>query len=117
MKTIEFANGITVKLADNGYGEVESDIPHETCPFCGQSSCVYSCDESQAGGFTDEGKASAEDEDALRERLQSNAAIDAVESLVLALAVAFERRGMEIPKDVIDEAITTTFDALSNNLC
>lgn len=111
----EDSYGITISTTGDGGGSMSSLIPRETCPYCGQEDCLYSCDESQAGGFNSEKDEDEDEEETLRNRIAGNAEADAVESFVLALVMAYERRGMIIPKDVIEEAITTTFDAIGSN--
>lgn len=70
--------GITLQVDSRGGGNVTSDLK-EACPACNRLDCYLDCDLSQS----DE----SEGDDATNRRLY-NAAMDAVEALVLAHACA-----------------------------
>jgi len=80
----------------------------EVCPKCNQRECVYSCDESQGVGPGD----STETEASVSSRLQTNGAVDAILSIILAHACA----GIDIESPAYLEGIETAFDAVGNNI-
>ena len=106
----------TITATKQGGGAIENSLlERETCPFCGLPNCNYSCDESQAGGFSDEAKANEESDADVLERLNFNAGLEVMENFTLALVCAFHRRNMTIPVDVINEAIATTLDTMGSD--
>lgn len=119
MKALILANGISIANLDgNGGGELFSDIPRQLCPHCGEPMCMFSCDESQAGGFTDEGKEVAEtDDDTMLNRIKGNISLDAIESFVLNLVTTLDKKGvdLELWRDDLNCAINSTLDAIDNN--
>jgi hypothetical protein len=81
-------------------GTIQSDLK-EPCTHCGQPDCNDDCDGSQGA-----------DEENHRDagRAQFNAAIDGIESLVLALAVA----GVNVEAPEVLQAIESAVDAIGN---
>jgi len=76
----------------------------EECPCCGLTDCHFDCDESQA-------EDSPESEEEALGRVQANAAIDGMESLILACACA----GVDVKSPQFVEAIETAIDAIGVN--
>jgi len=83
-------------------GTITSDMK-EGCPFCGQTDCDFSCDESQADGFDDDGLWDNEN------RIKYNISIDALESLILAHACA----GIDVEAYGYVEGIRTALQTLA----
>ena len=89
---------------DPGAGSITCDPGlYEVCPKCSQPNCLYQCDGSHLG--------EVQTEDMVAGRIQSNAAIDAILSLILAHACA----GIDIESPAYLKGIETAFDAISNN--
>lgn len=108
MPTLTFLNrrlGLTV--CGDGYSDVVSDLERLVCPSCECENCCHSCDGSQGA---DENNREGEDD--VLNRLQYNAALDGLESLLLALVGAGVIDQQEDPK--VNEAIQTTLDAIVN---
>jgi hypothetical protein len=81
-------------------GTITSEL-REPCTHCGQPGCDSDCDGSQG----------ADDEHEWDEgRAQFNAAIDGIESMILALAVA----GVDVETPAVVEAIESAIDAIGN---
>jgi len=88
--------GITVTCnSETGNGQIES-LLKETCPICGKIDCYINCGREPRD---------------VTGRLQYNAAIDGIESLLLAMACI----GVDLNDLKIIEAIETAVDACSNN--
>ena len=68
---------------DNRCGSIESGLPRETCPSCDEADCANMCDGAQ--GADDE---NTESEYEAIDRQRYNAALNALESIVLAHACA-----------------------------
>ncbi len=92
--------GIVVEFIDGG-GTITSNL-REVCPICGASNCYQGCSDEF-------GK--VEDEDGMEERLDFNKKMDALESIILALAIA----GIDITTPAYLEGIETAVEACSNN--
>lgn len=92
--------GIIVNLTGDGGASITSDL-HEVCPYCEDPACDMYCE-----NFDDTTKTRLERVDFLRHR----AAIDAIESLVMAHAVA----GIDITTPAYIEGIETVQQALTN---
>lgn len=97
-------NGVGSAIIINK-GVITTAGVREVCPYCLQENCYGGCDDSM--------KDDLETEEERNQRLICNAAIDGVESLILAL----------VSLDVVDpknekfkEAIQTALDAIANNL-
>ena len=108
MKTFDLivlGNHLAVATGDGNGGSI-SGLPRETCPSCGQTECVNECDGAQGA---DENNNESEEDAIGRQRY--NAAVDALEAIVLAHACA----GIDIgdPRYVI--GLETALDAFSNN--
>ena len=115
MKTIKLPiHNIVITLTENSLdkpklykaGTISSDLK-KPCPYCEQSDCHYSCDESQAGGFN--GK-ELETDDEYNTRRQYNTAIDAIESIILAHAVA----GLDVEASEYLEGLNSALDKIAN---
>lgn len=85
-------------------GSIEQGLPRETCPSCSQAGCYRDCDGSQGADDTNES-----DEDAVG-RAKYNAAVDALESLVLGHACA----GVKVDDPKYVKGLETALDAFSN---
>jgi hypothetical protein len=92
-------NGMKVLVSPNGGGNVVSSIERMTCPFCGEMECIFSCDQSQADG--EEGEVQA--------RLEFNASIDAIESLVLAHAC----EGIDVASESYQNGLQAALDTIN----
>jgi hypothetical protein len=102
---LDFAELGSISLTvEDGYGRLESRLNRETCPYCNLDDCNYNCDESQYA------EDDAQESD-IQSRLQHNAMLDALESLILAHAVA----GINVEDPRYKQGIETFFDAISNN--
>jgi hypothetical protein len=93
----------------DGVGKVESALPRETCPYCNLPDCTFSCDQSQG---LPEGEEELESEDEVYARLQYNASVDALESAMLAHAVA----GIDVKKPEYVKGVETALEAVANRL-
>lgn len=105
----ELPEGIEVEVVD-GSGRLTSELK-ASCPYCHTVDCDWDCDLSQEA-FSD-AKDSLEREELNEDhcrRLQWNAAIDGVESLILALVCA----GVPVD-DKFKVAVQTALDAIANN--
>ena len=105
--------GITIKIATEGHekypsGSITSDLK-ESCPYCGQSDCYFSCDMSQG---QPEDEPELETEAQVEQRQQFNSAVDGVESLLLSLACA----GLNLDTPKICEAIETTIQSIEHKV-
>lgn len=104
MKTIILDSyGIEIALNDNGGAMLTSDLERETCPFCGEASCCYSCDESTEAH-------TGEDED-VAARMSFNGVLDGIEALILAHAAA----AIDVTTPAYLEGIETAVEAAGNN--
>jgi len=116
-------HGVTIQLPDRPNDEVsmgflqadckvwESTLERETCVFCKQADCCYTC----AGSISAQNALqrnllyimSAE----VADRLKHNGALDGIEAIILAAAVA----GINIESPEFMEAVETSIDAIGNN--
>lgn len=101
-----FTDQIVVTVED-GSGKITCGLGRETCPSCSEPNCCFSCDGSQGA---DEGN--EEDEVDVAGRLAYNGALDGIEALVLAHAVA----GINIADDTYVDGIKSALEAAGNNL-
>ncbi len=98
------AHEFDIELArDLRSGKIISYGIKEECPCCSLPDCYFNCDESQAAD-------SPESEQEAHDRCLNTAAIDGMESLILALACA----GQDVKSPQFIEAIQTTLDAIGN---
>ena len=114
MKTIELQSyGIvlTVDPDNPGAGTITSDLERQTCPYCSQADCCFSCDESQASGWTVEAGKLAESSDDLASRLKYNGILDGIESMILAHSCA----DIDVTTPEYLEGIETAVQAAENN--
>ena len=116
MKTIELKSRhyyitLTVDLDNPSAGKIESDIERATCPYCSQAYCCFSCDESQARGWTVEAGKLAESSDDLASRLKYNGILDGIESMILAHSCA----DIDVTTPEYLEGIDTAVQAAENN--
>jgi hypothetical protein len=95
--------GITLFIED-GCVRLESELK-ESCPYCNKTDCCFDCDQSQ---WDD----SLEDEDGTNNRVRWNAAIDGLESLILALASDPDLEF--ILSNRFNNAVQTALDAIGN---
>jgi len=95
------AYNIVIEIEGNG-GTITSDL-HESCPYCDQIHCVNDCDQSQYDSTQET------EEDACK-RGQFNAAMDGIESFVLAQACA----GVDITTPAFICALETAFESCAN---
>lgn len=86
-------------------GTLTSEGLKTDCPYCSCQDCYADCDGS-AGDI--DGLESLEQ---MNERMVSNARIDGMESLILALA----KEGYDITEERFKNAVITTCDAIANN--
>ena len=105
MKTIQLEEfGIEIELTGDGAGSVSSTL-HEECPFCREPQCYDNCDESLSADMD-----LVESEEDIENRKLFNASIDALESLVLAHAVA----GIDVTSPEYQEGIRTAIQAYAH---
>lgn len=71
----------------------------QECPYCGTCGCTYSCDQS-----------TFEESEDQTQRIQFNAAIDGLESLLLALS-----QTMDVSTPEFVSAIDTALGAIADN--
>ena len=105
--------GIVLTVDENnpGVGKIEaSDLQQSACPHCEGFECCFTCDESQAGGFSKTSITESEEE--VSTRLKYNGAIDGIESMILAHACA----GIDVTTPDYLEGIETAVEAVGNNL-
>jgi hypothetical protein len=86
---------------------IRSENLKEVCPYCRNTDCYANCDGAQ--GDID----GLESEEQMHAREVSNHAIDAVESLVLALHLSGQ---YDIEAPAFIKAVETTLDSIGNNL-
>jgi hypothetical protein len=103
LKTVAGELGIMVA---NGSGQLHAPLPREGCPSCDEARCANHCDGSQGA---DENNTETE-EDA-HERATYNAALDMLESLVLAHACA----GINVESADYLTGVNTALEAFANN--
>jgi len=88
--------------ASAGGVAIESSNLRERCPYCGSAYCYFSCDQSQHDD-------KQENEAEVKQRQLYNAAIDGLESLIIALV------GVGVAsEDKLRLAITEALDAIGN---
>ena len=100
--------GIVINLTGNKAGTITSNLKDE-CPYCHQIDCYAQCETFSEGTLVVEEHNEAADE--AESRRVFNAAIDAVESLILAHACA----GIDIESPAYIEGIETAIDACAEN--
>lgn len=111
--------GIVLNLTGDGGGCIVSDLK-EVCHFCGYSDCEYNCDESQAyfrscnnySSIEQQSKEDVEDVEDVSGRLKFNIMMDALESIILAHAIA----GIDVNSFAYIEGIKTAAQACGNQL-
>ncbi len=109
-KTIDLlCFGIKVNLTGDGGGSITSDLK-EICPYCDHIDCSFSCDGS-VSQFDDPEK-NLQTEEEQQNRVNYNAAMDALESLIMAHAIA----GIDIENPAYIEGIETAVNSIGNNL-
>lgn len=108
---------------DINEGSINSGLPRETCPSCGQPDCCYQCDMSVADLQDPKSKLEGCEEIEVAGRLQFNGAMDGIESLLLALVPKIQERWTRWPEPdetelaaLVGEAVQTAVDACGNNL-
>lgn len=84
--------------------EHDSDLK-ESCPVCSQPDCFFDCEMSQA-------EDSPESEEDARSRIEYNAAVDGITSMILAHAIA----GIDVETPAYIEGIETSVQAAGDNL-
>lgn len=104
MKTINLSEfGLEIEVDATGGGWITSGLK-ESCPYCHENDCYFSCDESQHASDENE-----ESEDDVENRKSFNISIDALESLILAHACA----GIDVEAYGYVEGIRTALQAIS----
>jgi hypothetical protein len=101
--------GITISLTGDGGGSIISDLK-ETCPYCKDPDCTMNCFEFQEHCSDRDLEAQQVKQSERYEFLCHRAAVDALESMVLAHAVA----GIDVESPAYLEGIETTVLALTN---
>lgn len=98
---------------DGDSGNINSSLERETCPFCNSPTCTFQCDGSKIEyEECDDENDIAENEEEVRRRLQYNAVLDCVESMVLAHAAA----GVNVADPNYVAGINTALEAAENNI-
>lgn len=92
---------IIIQVDGQGTGRLTSKGFKEVCPFCSRAGCERSCGESQA----------ADNANGEEDRLLYNAAVDGMESLLLALACT----GINVTEVRYQQAVQTVLDAIGNH--
>lgn len=92
--------GLEISI-DNDCGCIEHALTRETCPYCNQWDCNFSCDESQ----------SEADDDEVIGRLAFNAGLDVLESLVISHACA----GVDVEDSRYRAGLVDTLEAMANH--
>jgi hypothetical protein len=107
VRIYKFLKGSLVFETDgNGNANLVSSLERLVCPSCNHANCCNDCDGAQGADENNE-----ETEDDAIDRQRYNAAVDGIESFLLALV----SRGIadsDIPK--ISEALQTALDALEH---
>lgn len=108
VSNLTLCDGNIVVTIEGGSGSITSEL-HDTCQFCGEANCYYSCDQSTAvfDGEEDE----TESEEDVDSRKCHNHFVDGVESLILALACG----GFDVEDKKFQFAVQTALDAWANN--
>ncbi len=108
MKTFELDFGeqghIGIAITKHG-ATVDSDLK-DKCPYCGLRDCYFNCDQST---YDDE----LETQEEMIDRKMFNTAIDVVESMVLAHAIA----GIDVEAPSYKDGIEQVIKAFVNNRC
>lgn len=105
---IASSEAIVVNLTGDGGGSITS-LLKDCCPVCNQVDCYFDCDLSQAG--PPEIPESTESEKDVENRKQYNAAMDGIEAMILAHAIA----GIDIESSAYLNGIETALTACGNN--
>lgn len=102
---VRLGKGINISIVTdgNGGGDLKSNGLREACPDCGSDCCYRTCP-AQAE-WQDSGR-----EEIKETRLLFNAAVDGMESLLLALAC----EGVQVDGKQFKKAITTALDKIAN---
>lgn len=114
MKTIElnvYGIVLTVDTDNPGASTIESDIKRTGCVYCEEAACCFSCDESKAGGFSEETK-ELQNEDDVAIRFEYNGALAGIEAMILAHACA----GIDVTTPAYLEGIETALEKVGFNL-
>ena len=93
---------IIIETDGKGGGSMTAIGLREACHYCGSVDCERSCDESQAGGIDSDHEAEE------KARLLFNAAVNGVESFLLALAC----EGIRVDGAEYHRALQTVMDKL-----
>lgn len=99
---------IKIELEENEKEKIGGNITSglkEKCPYCGQKDCYFDCDQSTSPDFLE----TAEE---AKERKEYNLMMDAIESLILAHALA----GIDVTTPAYKEGIETAVDACANHV-
>ena len=95
---------IVIILNEKGGGSITSNLK-ETCPYCGKVDCYLHCE------IEIKTDAQIETEDEMHSRYNFNKVMDAIESIILAHAVA----GIDVSSRAYVNGIDTAVFACSNN--
>ena len=126
MKTIKLPiENIVIELGDEDIesptrsykgGTIKGNIDRYVCHFCEQQDCCYDCGESfsevEVGRKSEINGVWNDHYQQVAERLKFNGAMDAIESFLLALAIA----GINVESPAVLEALETTILAAGENI-
>jgi len=101
--------GIVVTLTDDGNGSITSDLK-ETCPYCNDPACDMNCPDFGEHCSDRDKEEQIRKQSEMYEFLCHRAAQDALESMILAHAIA----GIDIETPAYIEGIETAIEALAN---
>ncbi len=116
-------HGVTIQLPDRPNDEMsmgylqgdckvwESTLERETCVFCKQANCCYTCDGTISARDVVQGNLLGIMSAEIAGRLKCNGALDGIEAMILAAAAA----GIDIESPAFMEAVETAIDAIGNN--
>jgi len=108
VKTINLSDcyGLVLEVNEEEHdGRIVSSDLKETCPYCKEQDCNFSCDESK--GMKHESIICKD----VSARLEFNKMMDVVESFVLACACS----GIDVDTNAFREAVDTTVQSCMNN--
>jgi hypothetical protein len=111
MKTINLDEfGITIELTEDGGGIISSTLK-DICPYCLNSCCDFDCENAFEWASDRDIDCQIDKNQELQDARIYNSRIDAIESMILAHAIA----GVSVDSSAYIEGIQTAINACANN--
>ena len=112
MKTIVLDSyGIKIELEDTGGGIISSDLK-EVCPYCNDPNCDFDCPDALERASDRDFEEQIDKNQELQDSKTYNHMMDAIESMILAHAVA----GVDVTTPAYLEGIETAVQGCANNI-